>query len=116
MVNRVQPDLRAVQPTIKEDYSAIRRVFNWGPFKCKTREEKQQTLLASDTDQEKRHDQIARWYRKDIGELMIKEDHEAKNKALGKTAEERQKAHQLLQEAKSPDRKGPAQNLSLIHI
>lgn len=41
---------------------------------------------------------------------MIKEDHEAKNKALGKTAEERQKAHQLLQEAKSPDRKGPAQN------
>ncbi|RHR52650.1 hypothetical protein DWX10_14650 [Clostridium sp. AF18-27] len=110
VVNRVQPDLRAVQPTIKEDYSAIRRVFNWGPFKCKTREEKQQTLLASDTDREKRHDQIARWYRKDIGELMIKEDHEAKNKALGKTAEERQKAHQLLQEAKSPDRKGPAQN------
>jgi len=46
-MQEVKPDLTALGDTIKDDYSPIRRaLFNWGPFKCKSRQEKTDELYS----------------------------------------------------------------------
>ena len=59
-LNPVRPDLSDVQPSLKEDYGWFRRtLFNWGPFRCKTRQEKADDLIARDPEKGTRQASIA---------------------------------------------------------
>lgn len=56
----LHPDLTNVQPPLKEDYGFFRRTFfNWGPFRCKTRQEKTDALLANDPNKAERLAEIS---------------------------------------------------------
>ena len=100
-ISSVEPDIRAIEPTVKEDYSAIRRIFNRGPFRCKTRTERLETLKSADEGKEARQAAMAENFRVKIQRLNQQADKDAKNRALGASASQRIKAHEILASLKA---------------
>lgn len=107
-INSVEADIRAIEPTVKEDYSAIRRLFNRGPFRCKTRTERMETLKNQDEGREQRRADMAENFRVKIQRLNQQADKDAKNRSLGASAQQRVKAHEILTSLKG---KTPARRL-----
>lgn len=91
-VASLQADVSTIQPTKKEEYGWFRRTFfDWGPFRCKTRQEKIDDLIARDPGKEERHAAIAEKLAPQVEEGLERDRAE---KAAAKQAAERARIHE----------------------
>ena len=86
-LNPVRPDLSDVQPPLKEDYGWFRRtLFNWGPFRCKTRQEKADALIANDPEKGARQISITEKVNAKIAPALEKRREDAAQAARERTS------------------------------
>jgi hypothetical protein len=91
----VRPDVRAVQPTAKEEgHGWLRRAFNWGPFKIPTRQDKLDTLERDDPQRNRRQSAITG----QVKDKALNEELRQMEIQREATRQTRERVHRLAQE------------------